>query len=92
MIEKKSGARWDTVAVIEEFSSYERSYEHQKNANLVPHVHKFWSNSYFTENIEGKIHKNYFVAQIEKQSRYAVPFLKNIDFLLNDKSMPSGMF
>jgi hypothetical protein len=36
--------------------------------------------------------KNYFIAEIEKASRYAVPFLKNIDFLLNDRDRPSGMF
>ena len=71
---------------------YERSYEHQVNANLVPHVHTFWSKSYFTDNIEGDIQKNYFISEIEKNGRYAVPFVKNIDFLLNDRDRPSGMF
>ena len=41
-----------------------------------------WGDNYFFDKVDGKDVKNYFVCEMEKVARYAVPFAKNIKRLI----------
>ena len=38
----------------------------------------YWGSDFFFDLVDGRPVKNYFVGEIEKVARYAVPFVKNI--------------
>jgi len=75
-------ASWEGIAVIEELSAEDRSFEEGVSARLVPHNEKIWGKSYFYDDFEGKVTRNFFVSEMDKVARYAVPFVKNIKYLL----------
>jgi hypothetical protein len=39
---------------------------------------------FFQKNSQGELKKNYFVAEVEKSARYAVPFVKNLKNMLTN--------
>ena len=43
-----------------------------------------WGPSYFFESIDNseKVHVNYFVGEVAKVARYALPYVKNIELML----------
>jgi hypothetical protein len=70
--------------VIEEFSFVDKAFEKGKKARLVPHTEMFWGNHYFydREYNANNLLRNYWITKTEMAARYALPFLKNIDYLL----------
>lgn len=45
---------------------------------------QFWGDNYFLDRdpSTGKLLRNYFVAEVDKVARYALPFVKNIAFMM----------
>jgi hypothetical protein len=87
--------------VVEEFSQYDSSFNNGQDPGIIPHDEKFWGPSYFFSNLadyknapessnkacekDGKI-INFFLYEALKNCRYAVPFLKNIEYLMPKES------
>ena len=67
--------------MIEEFHHEDATYAEGVDARLIPHNANYWGPSYFMHDNK----KNYFVSEVEKVSRYAVPFIKNIKYLMTPK-------
>ena len=74
---------WDGIAVIEELYYEQEPHQRQhllpvgNNPHLVD-TRPYWGPSYFLEGTK----RNYFVAEVEKVSRYAIPFVRNLKLLL----------
>ena len=85
-------ARWEAIAVIEEFSFVDKELEEGKETHLIVPNEKLLGDSYFYDEPTSecpqlkeicKIRpRNYFLSEIEKVTRYAVAFVKNIDRLV----------
>jgi hypothetical protein len=85
-------ATWDAIAVIEEFAFLDKDLEEGKDPHLIQPDEKYWGPSYFFDQTTSELEeikdlcktkpKNYFLAEIEKVTRYAVAFIKNIDRLV----------
>ena len=65
---------WDPIAVIEELACHDPSLEMGTSAQPV-NWQQFWGQNYF---VGPSGRRNYFVAEMEKVARYALPFVKNI--------------
>ena len=75
-------AQWDAITVIEEFHHEDSSYGEGVDARLIPHNKDIWGPSFFLE-ADKDNRRNFFVAEVEKVARYAIPFVKNLKYLLN---------
>ena len=75
--------KWDSIAVIEELYWFDNQASEGKEAHLLS-MDRFWGNNFFFDNHPSQTEpiKNYFVAEVEKVARYAVPFVKNISRLI----------
>jgi uncharacterized membrane-anchored protein len=84
LIKDNLKSRWDAIAVVEEFSHMDKEFEKGRKARLIPHVEMFWGNQYFydREHESNNLLRNYWLTKTEMAARYALPFLKNIDYLL----------
>jgi ABC-type amino acid transport substrate-binding protein len=93
LVEQKSEARWDAIAVIDELT-----LEDPKCQNSVPMNQNLWGSSVFLDKNIGKTHylettatsripklrksqismikRNFFVAEIARTARYALPAVK----------------
>ena len=83
--------------MVEGFNQYDESFSKGVDPSLIPHSKEFWGPSYFFADIkdydkaqessnlaarkDGKI-VNFFLYEALKNARYAVPFLKNMEFLM----------
>jgi hypothetical protein len=77
--EQGNKAVWDCFAVIEEFNQIDKKYELGHDAQLLPWAPERWGQSYFLhKNKDQEIMRNYFVCELDKVARYALPFIKNI--------------
>lgn len=70
--------------MIEELGHHDTSLEMGTSADHVSTIES-WGPCYFLDDIEGSesVHVNYFVSQVAKVARYALPFVKNIDLMLS---------
>ena len=66
--------------MIEDFWWFDNSSSMGKDPLLLDHS-AYWGDNYFVDTINGQPVKNYFVAQVEKVARYAIPFVKNMQWL-----------
>lgn len=72
--------KWDSIAVCEEF--YWLDQEPSEGMDpLLNDMEQFWGRNFFFDTAYGRQIKNYFVAEMESVSRYAVPMIKNINRL-----------
>ena len=46
-LKKETDARWDVIAVVEEFSQIEPYFSQGKDPKLIPHDQEIWGHSYF---------------------------------------------
>ena len=77
---------WDGIAILEELITlYPQEYANiEKNSPLSPidadlfSTDKYWSN-YFIHNNK----KNYFVSEMSKSARYAIPLIKHISHIMD---------
>lgn len=65
---------WEAIAVIEELALFDKTLEKQNPDHVL--THKFWGANYF---ISDTGCKNYFVNEVARVARYALPFVHNID-------------
>ena len=88
----KNGAKWDIIPVIEELSDFDGTLVRNFERNVVGHYNNFWGPSYFLDDEEAfgyyrwaksgrkkGVARNFFIYEMAKVSRYAVPLLDNID-------------
>lgn len=69
---------WDSFAVIEEMLHYDESYAEGVDPKIIKYD-KYWGAHYFFEHFDnGLIKRNYFIAELEKSARYALPLIKSI--------------
>ena len=68
--------------MIEELSYIDNSFEEGIAPELLPHEGNLGKHSYFIKSTRSETVKNFFVAEMEKVTRYAVPFIKNIKIFL----------
>ena len=68
---------WDAIAVIEELYWQDKDSSEGSDAHLND-MGPYWGSDFFFDLVDGRPVKNYFVGEIEKVARYAVPFVKNI--------------
>ena len=72
------GVEWQSIAVIEELAQYDHRLLQGLKKDWVD-TKNFWGETYFaSENQDGKLLPNYFVKEVSKRSRYALPFVRNI--------------
>lgn len=69
--------QWDAIAVIEELALFDKSLEKVDADHVL--THSYWGPNYFM-NEDGI--KNYFISEVEKVARYALPFVYNIELWL----------
>ena len=69
--------KWDAIAVIEELWWFDNESSMGQNPLLLNN-YAFWGENFFIDNFNGQPLKNYFVAELEKVARYALPFVKNM--------------
>ena len=65
---------WDAIAVIEELALFDKSLEHRDPDHVL--THEYWGPNYFVS-AEGT--KSYFISEVAKVARYALPFVYNIN-------------
>ena len=95
LIETNHPSRWHAIAVIEEMSFHDKSFENGVDAKLIPYDQNLWGKDYFVEvnveeDMEGgsggapTVHvvKNFCIYEASKVARYALPFIKNIKHML----------
>lgn len=75
--------KWDSIAVIEELYWFDKTASEGKEAHLLS-MDRYWGSNFFFDDHPSQAEpvKNYFVGEVEKVARYAVPFLKNISRLV----------
>jgi hypothetical protein len=78
LIKDNLKSRWDAIAVVEEMSLIDKTFEKGRKARLVPHTEMFWGPHYFydREQETNNLLRNYWLSKIEMGARYALPFLK----------------
>ena len=92
--ESGSKAKWDTITLMSEMSWLFRT-KTNVDPVLIPHNMETWGKSYFydSKNDENtglrevgveEVRKNFFVSEVEKITRYAIPFIKTIPYLIGD--------
>jgi len=87
-------AHWDAIAVVEEFSLVDTELQEGTDPHLIAPNEKLWGDSYFFDEPSSEFldlkhiskvrPRNYFLLEIEKVTRYAVAFIKNIDRLVQE--------
>lgn len=77
-IPAEGNPKWDAIAVIEELYWHDKWACEGKEAHLNDNS-SIWGKNFFFDKVGNKQVKNYFVAEVEKVARYALPFLKNIN-------------
>lgn len=74
--------KWDSIAIIEDLWWYDRDSSEGKDPNLYD-CSSFFGESYFSDTTAtGEVTRNFFISELEKSARYAMPFLKNINRLM----------
>ena len=84
--------KWDAIAVIEELWRFDNESSMGKDPLLLDNS-AFWGENFFIDNTVPQEEqssteamtsavKNYFVAELEKVARYALPFVKNMEWLM----------
>lgn len=79
----RDAPKWDSIAVVEEFWRFDKQSSCGSDPRLLSNE-MYWGDNYFLDQVpyqEAPV-KNYFVAEMEKVARYAVPFAKNIKQLI----------
>jgi len=70
--------------VIEELALYDKTLEMGRAADHVLTTEKWGPNFFFDCNSDTEeIKLNYFVSEVSKVARYALPFIKNIKLMLD---------
>jgi len=81
-----NGHKWDAIAIIEELSHFDKSLCEGSDPQLVDTRGHFGPNFFVKEVRHGaetpRTVKNFFVSEIEKTARYAMPFVRNLRLLL----------
>ena len=79
------GLKWDSIAVVEEMWRFDESSSEGRDPQLIDNS-RYWGHNFFydQQSVGGSesLVKNYFVGEIEKVARYAVPFAKNLKSLI----------
>ena len=65
---------------MEEMWQFENDSSEGKDPLLIDNS-QYWGNNFFVDTVNGSDVRNYFIAEMDKVGRYAVPFLKNINRL-----------
>ena len=77
--------KWDSIAVIEDLHWHDKQMSEGEDAHMID-LTEFWGSNFFFDTIEGRPVKNYFIAEAEKHSRYALPFVKNLTRLVSHRA------
>ena len=56
-----------------------------KDPHLID-LSEFWGSNYFFDTVDGQPVKNFFIHEVEKHARYAIPFVKNIMRLVSRRT------
>jgi hypothetical protein len=75
---KETQAKWDPIVVMEEMCHIKQEYYGVNYPTVLPYEEDFWGKSYFVDKGE---RPNFFIKEIEKFSRYAVPLIRNITIM-----------
>ena len=73
--------KWDGILVMEDLWWQDNESSEGKDPMLNDNS-AFFSNNFFVNEVNGAQIKDYYVAELEKTARYAVPFVKNISRLI----------
>jgi hypothetical protein len=72
LIDREAPERWDTIAVCNDFVRLtQRGGVY--SGELICHNRLKWGDSYFYDEIAGKKVRNFFLAEMTKYARYAIP-------------------
>jgi len=76
---KTSKAKWEPIVVMEEMCQIMPEYYGVHYPTILDNDEKYWGKSYF---FYGKDQRpNWFIKEIEKYARWAVPLVKNIKIM-----------
>lgn len=74
---------------MEELAQLDSGYDEGFDPHLVPHSQVLWGTNYFMDDPQCDVQlekglpvKNFFVDEISKKARYAMPFVRNIKYLM----------
>lgn len=78
--------KWDAIAIIEELFFHDKSLDMGLDPDMINSAPK-WGGNYFWEEVPmpngtTRVKRNYFVSEVGKSARYAMPFVRNIAHLL----------
>ena len=73
--------KWDGIAVLEEMWWIDNESSEGSDPLLIDNS-RFWGDSFFFDTVNNQQVRNYFMAELDKVARYAVPFVKNIKRLI----------
>lgn len=75
-----SSVKWDSIAVIEELSLFDKRLEVENESRIDFCQH--WGPNYFVDMAGVQPMRNFFVLEAAKVARYAVPFVRNIELIM----------
>ena len=70
--DSSSKARWDAIAVVDEFRFLDEDFKD----DLIVHERRFWGDNFFGDKEGGQL--NFFVCEVSKHARYAVPSVRHL--------------
>ena len=85
-----SDSKWDSIAVIEEMQEYDTRLNDGKDPHLLK-TERYWGPSYFFDDVlaynwsghrDPALRRNFFVSEVEKTARYALPFVRNMSHFI----------
>ena len=71
--------------MIEDLYWHDKETSEGKDPHLLD-LTNFWGSNYFFDTVNGQPVKNFFIAEVEKHARYALPFVKNITRLVSRRA------